>query len=57
MVGSRLEYDSLITKIKNNKIEISVEVRTSSSDGIIFYSQQFDSTDIMAVYLKERNVI
>lgn len=57
MVGSRLEYDSLITKTKNNKIEISVEIRTTSEDGIIFYAQQFDGTDIMAVYLKERNVI
>lgn len=56
-MGSRLEYDSILTKFKNDEVEMSVEVRTSSSDGIIYYAQQLEDTDIMAVYLKERNVI
>lgn len=56
-MGSRLEYDLIFAKFKNHEIEMSVEVRTSSSDGIIYYAQQLEGTDIMAVYLKERNVI
>lgn len=56
-MGSRFEYDSIMIKTKNNRNEISVDVKTSSSDGIIFFAHQSDGTDFMAVYLIEGKVI
>lgn len=53
-VGSRVEYDSI--KSKDNKIEMSVDVKTSASDGVIFFVQQPGGRDIMAVYVKDTNV-
>lgn len=56
-MGSRFEYDSIMIKTKSDKNEISVDIKTSSSDGIIFFSYQSDGTDFMAVYLIEGKVI
>eukprot|EP00102_Acyrthosiphon_pisum_P016424 XP_008187385.2 PREDICTED: laminin subunit alpha [Acyrthosiphon pisum] len=55
-VGSRFEYDSIMIKTKNNRNDISVEVKTFSTDGIIFFAHQSDETDFMAVYLIEGKV-
>jgi len=56
-LGSRFEYDSIMIKTKNNRNDISVEVKTFSTDGIIFFAHQSDETDFMAVYLIEGKVI
>lgn len=51
LVGSRFEYDSL--ELESDS-EISVDVKTSNPNGIIFY--QSTGTDVMAIYLKEGKV-
>jgi len=56
-VGSRFEYDSTMIKTKNNRNDISVEVKTFSTDGIIFFAHQSDETDFMAIYLVDGKVI
>lgn len=56
-VGSRFEYDSIMIKTKNNRNDISVDVKTLSTDGIIFFAHQSDGTDFMAIYLIEGKVI
>lgn len=50
-----MEYDSFLTE--DDVIEMSVDVRTSSPDGIIYFAQQSDGSDVVAVYLKEGRVI
>jgi len=55
MVGSRLEYDTM--KTKGDRNEMSVEIKTSATEGIIFFAQQSGGTDTMAVYLQEGKVI
>lgn len=57
LVGSRLEYDSLPIKSKGDESEMSIDVKTTSADGVIFYAHQHDGSDFMAVYLKEGRVI
>lgn len=55
-MASRVEYDSLSTE--DGVTETSVDVKTSSPDGIIYFAQQSDGgSDVMAVYLKEGQVI
>lgn len=44
-------------KIKSDRNEISVDVKTRSTEGIIFFAYQSDGTDFMAVYLVEGKVI
>jgi len=44
-------------KTKSNRNEISVDVKTTSADGIIFFAYQTDGTDFMSVYLNEGKVI
>lgn len=56
-MGSRFEYDPIMIKTKNNRNDISVEVKTFSTDGIIFFSYQSDETDFMAIYLVDGKVI
>lgn len=53
-MGSRVEYDSI--KSKDGKIEMSVDVKTSASDGVIFFVQQPGGSDVMAIYIKDTNV-
>lgn len=55
LVGSRFEYDSLIVQSRSKTNVISVEVKTSNTEGIIFYHST--GTDLMAIYLKEGKVI
>lgn len=56
-VGSRFEYDSLTVKTKTNETELmSVDVKTTGPNGIIFYAHQVGGTDMMAVYLKDGKV-
>lgn len=57
MVGSRIEFESLIVKNKSNKNEMSVEIKTVHSDGIIFYARENDGTFNSAIYLKDGKVI
>lgn len=57
MVGSRLEYDSLPINSNSNNNEMSVDIKTTNADGIIFYTRQLDGNDFMAIYLKEGKVI
>lgn len=56
-MGSRFEYDSMMIKTKNDRNEISVDLKTSSTNGIIFFAYQSDGTDFMAVYLDYGKVI
>uniref|UniRef100_A0A2H8TTK7 Laminin subunit alpha n=2 Tax=Melanaphis sacchari TaxID=742174 RepID=A0A2H8TTK7_9HEMI len=55
-VGSRFEYDSTMIKTKNDRNEISLDIKTSSTDGVIFFAYQSEGTDFMAVYLNEGKV-
>ncbi|XP_050541070.1 laminin subunit alpha [Daktulosphaira vitifoliae] len=56
MIGSRFEYDNMILKPKNISSELSVDIKTTSSEGIIFFGQKLESSDMIAVYLSEGKV-
>lgn len=53
--GSRLEYNTLRTN--GIVTEMSVEVKTTSSYGIIFFANHPNGSDVMAVYLNEGRVM
>lgn len=54
-MGSRIKYDS--TKNKANIFHMSVDVKTTATDGIIFFAQQSDGSETMAVYIQKGKVI
>lgn len=56
-IGSRLEYDGLMGNTINDKNKMSIEVKSNNGNGIIAFAYQRNSTDTMAVYLREGKVI
>jgi len=50
-----VEVDSFAAG-NDDAFEMSVDVKTSGPDGIVYFAQQSDGSDVMAVYLKEGQV-
>lgn len=56
-MGSRLEFDPSTIKLNDDNNVVSVDVKTSSTNGVIFFAYHSESTDFVAIYLKEGKVI
>jgi len=52
--GSRMEYDSMAAD--GDAFDMSVDVKTFSPDGVVYFAQESAGGDVMAVYLKDGQV-